>query len=144
MKLRRTPWRPPYTDDGRTTFPVRNRPGVYLIRRDTFLGGAPVLYVGHSRTDVYKTMYRHFQVWNDSTRSQDRRMTYSRGAHEVRIIWTATGAKAVELEAALILKLRPRDNPNKLAEYELTAAGARMAKEAGEARTIPPDEEPPF
>lgn len=144
MMLRRTPWREPYTDDGRTTFPVRNRPGVYLIRRASFFGGEPVLYIGHSRTDVYKTMYRHFQTWNDSTRSQARRMVYSGSAHEVRIIWTRTAQQAAELEAALILRLEPRDNPNKLQDYTLTAAGARMARDAASAPTIRPDDEPPF
>lgn len=143
MQVRRTPWASPYTDDGRTRFPVRDRPGVYLIRPATFLWGEPVVYVGHSRKDVYKTMYRHFQTWNDRTRSREKRVTYPRSGYEVRIIWTRTGEQAVQLEAALILKLQPRDNPNKLAGYQLTSDGRKFAELAASARTIPTDE-PPF
>ena len=38
------------------TFAARKRPGVYLIYKKGVLS-----YVGYSGTDVYKTMYRHFQ-----------------------------------------------------------------------------------
>lgn len=62
--MKRTRLKPPYNDEGRTNFPARHVPGCYLIYRD----GAwdrQLRYVGMSASDVYKALYRHFQVWND-------------------------------------------------------------------------------
>jgi hypothetical protein len=36
-----------------------------------------------------------------------------------RIVYTSTGAQAAQLEKALIIKYKPKDNPNKLEQYEL-------------------------
>ena len=97
---------PPYKPDGSTAFPAKGRAGCYLIY-DT---KKRLQYIGHSGTDVYKTMYRHFQRWNDSSQF---RATYSKNSF-VRVVYTRTEKQAQELETALIIKYKPNDNTNKL------------------------------
>jgi excinuclease UvrABC nuclease subunit len=81
------------------------RPGVYLIYKD-----GELRYIGHSQTDVYKTLIRHFQAWNDKTQ---KRVTYpQRPEYKTRIILTTEG-QAPRLESYLIKQLRPPDNPDK-------------------------------
>lgn len=132
--MKRTRLLKPYKEDGSTTFPARQKRGVYLIYRVRLLGEPVLRYVGFSGVDVYKALYRHFQAWND--RMADRgergeRITYSPpGSYRVRVVYTRTKAEAVELERALILKYRPTDNPDKLEGYELTTDGKAMANQA--------------
>jgi hypothetical protein len=101
---------PPYDSQGRTTFSKRNKPGVYIIyKNDT-----PV-YIGFSAKDTYKALYRHFQTWNDRTQQ---RVTYRNLDNiKVRVIYTNTAGQAAKLEKALIIKLKPTDNPK---QYWLT------------------------
>jgi hypothetical protein len=106
-RLLKTRLEPPYKTDNKTTnFPLRNRPGCYLIYKNDVLR-----YVGYAGKDVYTTMYRHFQNWKD--RSQHRN-TYDRASCKVRMIYTTTAKQAENLETALIIKYKPRDNGNKL------------------------------
>jgi hypothetical protein len=97
----------PYTGN-KTTFgkTIRNKPGVYLIKSNRT---GNTVYVGYSGTNVYKTMYRHFQTWNDP---QQVRKIYSPDNYTARVILT-TGKRAADLEKYLIEKIRPRDNKNK-------------------------------
>lgn len=114
----------PYVN-GRTTFPTRKRPGVYLIR----YRGA-LRYVGYSRVDVYKALYRHFQQWDDRSRAY-KRATYPRTA-TVRLIY-CNAAQAARLERALILKHQPTDNPNQYEAWEIDDADRRIIALAQEA-----------
>ena len=105
---------PPYDNQGNTNFPLTmKRSGVYLIKENGVL-----VYVGYSETNLYKTMYRHFQYWKD----KQYRVTYSdklkTGSYLVRVIF-CTPAQAFRLEGALILKYRPRDNAHQYEGYEL-------------------------
>ena len=102
---------PPYTPgktkgSTRTTFPeTKDHPGVYIIKED-----GKVVYVGFSGYSVYKTMYRHFQVWNHRGQevvSYASRM--NRHRYTVRPI-ICTQAQAYALEKRLIRKYHPRDN----------------------------------
>lgn len=109
----------PYRAGGKTTFPdSRTRTGVYLIKEN-----GKLVYVGYSGTDLYKTMYRHFQEWND--RTQQIRITYynklKTNNYTVRIIY-CTPKQAARLEGALILKHQPRDNTNTYLGFELDNA----------------------
>lgn len=107
MKLIKTRLESPYKADNKTTnFPLRNKPGTYLIYKNDVLR-----YVGNAGKDVYTIMYRHFQRWND--RSQHRAV-YDRTKCKVRIIYTNTGRQAENQETALIMKYKPKDNENKL------------------------------
>ena len=140
---KRTRLHRPYNDDGSTAFPARNVPGCYLIYResDDITGPTYQLrYVGYSGKDVYKALYRHFQTWND--RQVDRgerseRIVYKvRSDIRVRVIYCRSAAQASELEKALILKYRPKDNHDKLALLELTDDGKAMASDAMEAEFV--------
>lgn len=99
----RTP-RPPYTKAGKCTFAgAKDKAGVYLIREN-----GKIVYVGRSATNLYKTLYRHFQTWKHPeqavTSYKGRRHSYS---VQVAIL---TPARAKTAEAALIRKHKPRDN----------------------------------
>lgn len=100
-------WFKPYKGK-RTTLPNRyySKPGVYLIKsRQT----GKIMYVGHSTTSLKRTLYRHFQQWND--RQQDR-YVYDKHRYMVKIYRT-TARIAPRLEKALIQKLSPPHNKNK-------------------------------
>lgn len=108
-KLLKSRFISPYASERSNISFAKGKAGVYLI---AFNG--EIRYVGYSESDVEKTCLRHFQSWNDKTQA---RVTYrSRTDVTVRIILT-TPARAAELEKALIIKLRPADNPNKLNSY---------------------------
>lgn len=63
-------------------------------------------------------MYRHFQKWND--RSQFRAVYNPTDPNiRVRVVYTRTPAQALKLEQALIHKLQPRDNNQKI-NFDLT------------------------
>lgn len=134
--MKRTRRRPPYKPDGRTNFPVRDVPGVYII----FDKNERITYVGYGSKEVYKPLYRHFQVWNDRTRE---RTTFPR-SYTVRVIYTRTAAQAARLERALIVKHRPPGNPNKLEQYELTTAMEQLAESGENAPFLPSGEDAPF
>jgi excinuclease UvrABC nuclease subunit len=101
----------PYTN-GKTNFRyTAGKSGVYLIYKNDSLK-----YVGMSKTDVYKTMYRHFQSWNDPTQI---RITYNGKSKALRVrVILCTPAQAVRLEKMLILKHKPKDNPNKYNSFK--------------------------
>lgn len=94
--------------------------GVYVIREK---GGEP-LYAGSSNKALYGTITRHFQQWKRSKQfwkgyksegshthatSHDPGLTYNRSECEVGIRVMVCGEE-LEEEAALIQRLRPRDN----------------------------------
>ena len=112
--MRKTKFLPPYTKAGKTTFPhTLNKSGVYVIQED-----AKIVYVGYSGKNLYRTMYRHFQVWNH--RGQDV-VTYVNSLHRkkytVRVV-LCTVKQADALEKGLIMKHRPRDNENKYSLFK--------------------------
>ena len=110
MKVSRA--KPAYKDN-RPNFKTRRRPGVYMI----YVNGV-LRYVGFSTYDVYKTMYRHFQAWKDSTQV---RITYPRSPEvKLRVIYTNTAKQAATLERALRIKYQPTDNPQQLIDVEPT------------------------
>jgi GIY-YIG catalytic domain len=93
------------TEKGRkTSFNIRNKSGVYIIYE-----GKKVVYVGESSNNLYRTMYRHFQSWNDDTQY---RAVFNPDKVKVRII-LCTATQATKLEAALILKYYPEKNKNR-------------------------------
>jgi hypothetical protein len=97
----------PYLKNGRTAFPeTTGKAGVYVVRD----GKNVIRYVGYSGTNLYKTMYRHFQSWQD--RSQVR-VTYPKTGFQVKV-FVCTPKQAAALEEVLRRKLKPRDNPQPL------------------------------
>lgn len=94
----------PYRDN--KIFYTAQLPGVYVIYKNE-----KIVYVGFSGYNVYKTLYRHFQQWNDPTQT---RVIYNKNDNriKVRVIYCSP-TKAKKLESALILKYKPKDNPEK-------------------------------
>lgn len=127
----------PYTAEGRTVFPARQRSGVYLIFRAGVLR-----YVGFSGVDVYKALYRHFQVWNDDSRDRPRAVYPKGGGTKVRVIYTNGPRQAARLEQALILRFRPPDNPDKLLSLDLTERDRDTLSDAAGAPFIDPEPAP--
>jgi hypothetical protein len=93
---------------------VRGSSGVYIIRER----GGPIVYVGVSAANrLYETLTRHFQEWRrykgfwrgQYAEGHDPGVTYDRASVEVAVKVTSSDA-AIEEEARLIRRLRPRDN----------------------------------
>lgn len=94
---------------------LRGVPGCYVIRAN---GANRPLYVGSSKGNLYNTITRHFQQWKRQKnwwkgyhhgQGHDPGLTYARSGHQVAIEYVP-GGKYLEREAALIAKLKPRDN----------------------------------
>ena len=105
----------PYKPTGKTMFPETvSRSGAYIIKENN-----KIVYVGMSRVNLYKTLYRHFQQWHHS---QQEVITYvnklTRLRYTVRVILCTPG-QAEKLERALIIKYKPRDNDLKYTGYQL-------------------------
>lgn len=135
--MRRTKYLPPYTDTGRTTFPARQRPGVYVIKK-----AGRLRYIGYSRSDVYKALYRHFQAWNDSSRPEPRVVYRNLTDVRVRVIYTDSPAQASRLERALIIRFTPPDNPQQLLNLTTTADMERTMDAAATAEWLPVSDVP--
>ncbi|MEA5404515.1 hypothetical protein VB776_16400 [Arcicella sp. DC2W] len=148
--MRKSKYVSPYDSKGNTSFSERTqRSGVYVIR---FQG--QIIYVGMSKTNVYKTLYRHFQVWNDfreesrETKNQHarryNRITYQEArrnnfkGYTIRVI-LATEKQTIELEKMLIRKHKPIDNAEKYAKYAPTSYSQEVIDIFGSIT-----EEPPF
>lgn len=86
--------------------------GTYLIKKS---GSNKILYVGYSETQLYKTIYRHFQAWNDQAQE---RTTYDKEGYSVKIFFT-TPAKAAKLEQYFIKKYEPQDNKDINVYYQI-------------------------
>lgn len=80
---------------------VKDRTGVYLIKQNE-----KIVYVGYSIGSLYKTIYRHFQSWND--KAQERKV-YDKTGVKIRVFF-CTPKQADRLETFFIQKLKPRDN----------------------------------
>ena len=103
--VKKTRLHPPY-QNGKPYFKKRNKPGVYLI----YDYQGQLLYVGYSSNNLYRTMYRHFEQWQDK---YQKHVTYNPENVQVRVIYTNTGRQAYNLETALIIKKDPKHNKQK-------------------------------
>lgn len=124
----------PYNSKGKTNIPgIRGKSGVYLIKD----AKGEIVYVGHSKSNLYKTLYRHFQSWDDPTQV---RVTYPKQGYTVRVVLTSV-ARSKWLETALIDKLQPKDNPHKF-QVELVHPEKRMLQEYETCEFTPLNEVP--
>jgi hypothetical protein len=106
------------------------KPGVYLIKVNGNLK-----YIGYSSTNVYKTLTRHFQSWEDPRQV---RVTYPRASYvTARVIYTTNGGQAARLEKALIIKYKPEDNPNKYANYVLDFEDKQIIEKVADVEDAP-------
>ena len=122
IKLKKQKFAQPYKKNGLsevTTFNLRGRAGVYIVREQN---STKVLYVGFSATDVYKALYRHFQSWKDR---RQQRVTFDRWRVVVRVVYCSNKTTAARLEKALIIKLQPSENIDKYwLNYDIDAREA--------------------
>lgn len=151
--MRKSKFVRPYDVKGHTAFSMQkvSQAGVYIIKRN-----GKIIYVGMSKSNVYKTLYRHFQIWNDN-REEARtsknpysryyeRVTYYTKTNKannflefsVRIV-LCTPKQAEHLEKMLILKYNPRDNGTKYVKYNVTGYSKEVLEVFGNIT-----EEPPF
>lgn len=93
---------------------AKNQSGVYLIKEN-----GKIVYVGHSKSNLYMTIMRHFYYWEDETYEGRKYTRFSywdkikTKRYTVRIVFTSP-SRAEKLEAGLVKKHRPRDNQDKL------------------------------
>jgi len=146
MKALKTKWFPPYVVKNNKLKPnlrigaKKYNTGVYFVK-DAKTN--VILYVGYSGSNLYKTMYRHFQVWNDK---QQQRIKFKKSGYKVRIIF-CTAAQAQRLETYLIQKLKPKFNKLQYqADFEQAKSGGEVEKfyNIKDIVTINPGEEEPF
>ena len=117
--MKKTRFKEPYNKKGGTNFRfTNNKSGVYLVKDKD----GKIVYVGMSASNLYKTIYRHFQSWKDSTQI---RVVYPKYGYTVRVVLT-TPKRAYLLESALILKMKPKDNPNKLELFKPTKTEVKV------------------
>ena len=92
--------------------------GVYVIRERKRDGSTEIVYVGESHTNrLYDTLTRHLQTWRrwkgfwkgQYGEGHDPGLTYDRDRVEVAVRLTSP-SDALDEEARLIRRLRPRDN----------------------------------
>ena len=117
----------PYNDKGEYNCKDTG-PGVYMIHKKTVTSFPHVtVYVGQSGSNLQKTLYRHFQTWNDD-RPQGRvdRIVYSKD--NILISWMPVSSQeeALKIERLLIDALNPIDNTD---YKQLTAAAAFIGHE---------------
>lgn len=107
--ISKTKFLQPYDDNGKTTFRNANKKsGVYLIKEN-----GEIVYVGYSGSNLYRTLYRHFQAWNHSYQKVITYKGNNLNRYTVRVILT-TPQQADRLETYLIKKYLPRDNQQKI------------------------------
>jgi hypothetical protein len=98
---------------------LKGKSGVYVIRETKRDGSSEIVYVGEShRGRLYNTLTRHFQTWRRSKKfwtgqyggqGHDPGLTYPRNRVTVAVR-VLSPQRAVDEEARLIARLRPRDN----------------------------------
>jgi hypothetical protein len=130
-------WDYPYQGDNlhRTTKHKEawGKSGIYLIRENS--GSNIIRYIGMSRSNLYKALYRHFESWEDN---RQRRVVYSdRSAYEVRVI--VCELRWVDyIEQRLIQYFNPPDNDDK---YEGQTPQMPVTEQVFE---VEPEDECPF
>lgn len=114
--IKKSTFENPYEGKRTTFLNTQFKSGVYLIKKKD---SGKIVYVGHSKNNLYRTLYRHFQKWTHSQKV----ITYSDpNQYTVRVILT-TPTQAARLEAYLIQKYNPVDNEHKMVKYENTNTG---------------------
>jgi predicted methyltransferase len=126
----------PYNGNKTTFRNTVNKSGVYLIKENGI-----IVYIGYSKTNLYRTLYRHFQQWNHKYQEV---ITYvnklNRNRYTVRVV-LCSPTRAEKLEAALIQKYNPRDNYMKLKKYEIDPeAGKKEVEEYYSIKPANPDD----
>lgn len=114
---KQTPWFEPYTaSSGQTRTAYKRhaqaKRGVYLIRSKA---SQEILYVGSSRSQLQKTIYRHFQSWIDD----QYRATFERDQVEIQVVemQSASDEDISAAECELIQIHQPSYNINRCEDF---------------------------
>lgn len=92
--------------------------GVYVIKEKDI-----VIYVGRSKSNIKRTLYRHFQVWTDKRVIKTNgiaRISYwnnDMNDYSIKVIICSSIEDTCALEELLIKRLEPRDNKLKAEKY---------------------------
>lgn len=110
----------PYTHTGKTTlkFPAQ-KSGVYLIKENT-----KIVYIGSSRKNLYKTLFRHFENWNHKAQEVTNYNTNIK-KYTYRAVF-CSAIQAHILEKVLIKKMNPRDNKHTHSEFNINMYAKRL------------------
>ena len=131
--MKKSSFRDPYKKDkGKISTTFRNtyeKSGVYIIRSKKTKN---ILYVGGSSNNLYRTMYRHFQSWED----KQKRATYGKFSTQVKVI-LATPIEAHSLEIRLTKELKPKDIDYKYKQVELDFKDKKVQEKYKQAENIP-------
>lgn len=134
--MRKSRFVTPYIEAGKTRFPeLRRQSGVYLIKENNNL-----LYVGFSGTQLYKTLYRHFQHWQSKYQKVVSYNPFGPNRYTVRVILMPP-AKAERIHKLLICKYHPEDNETKYTEFCLEP---HEKEEVDEVEALPAETENDF
>ncbi|MBN2664800.1 MAG: GIY-YIG nuclease family protein [Bacteroidales bacterium] len=116
IKVSFSGWFNPYNKEGKTNLIklTRHQYGVYLIKSKRT---NEIVYIGHSSSNLYKALYRHFQYYNDEN-SQNRTYYGNKQGYEVAVILTSK-KQAPKVEISLIKEYKPRDAFLKYENYEI-------------------------
>jgi hypothetical protein len=127
--MKKSRWIEPYTPQGKTNFRwTYGKTGAYLIKSKKT---NKILYVGYSGYNLYRTLYRHFQSWDDPSQH---RATYGKNSTKVQII-LSPASQAHRLEMELVKKYNPRDVQYKYKGQ--TKRDVTINKKYKEAKNIP-------
>ncbi|HAT76659.1 MAG TPA: hypothetical protein DCS19_07410 [Flavobacterium sp.] len=102
---------------------LKNKTGVYIILNPKT---KKIEYVGNSASDIYKTMYRHFQSWADP---QQYRATFPKNGYLVRVILIDKPEHIYEIEKYYIRKHQPKANEDKYNDYNLEIINVNKIEE---------------
>ncbi|MDD5358540.1 MAG: hypothetical protein PHX80_05295 [Candidatus Nanoarchaeia archaeon] len=80
-----------------------------------------ITYIGMSRTNVYKALFRHFQVWNDGNH---RVVYFDHHNYEIRTILCSPN-QAIVCERRLIKWFKPADNAEFYEDWEYSDSIAK-------------------
>lgn len=117
-------FRPAYIENKCSLRNVNKKQGVYFIREN-----GQIVYIGMSRSCLYKAMYRHFQEWSDS-REFANRVTYkNKLKHHTYDVSVVLTDDPLVMEKVFIIKCKPRDNRNKFENVEFNQEYQNLAKD---------------
>lgn len=108
IKIKKYKFAKPYDRTGKTNFKFTDgKAGIYIIKENL-----KVVYVGHSQTNLYKTLYRHFQQWTAQQYVTSYAARIKRNSYLISVLLT-TPAAAPRIEKYFVLQHNPRDNKAK-------------------------------
>lgn len=145
MNFKATKWIIPYKEINgkfRVNIPglswKKNQKGVYLIKD---INTNTLFYVGKSGSNLYKTITRHFQSWDDP---RQQRFTYYKDSVKIRVVYTNSQKQADILEELLVKKYKPTDNINKFNLFSLKEDPEYLKSIADAEKNAQKIEEAPF